>query len=68
MLRATVDEELFAGAAEHPEQGALGGLGALSRRDRVAIFTQAMTDVVFPGLERFGVDASEGRRWLAGRS
>jgi rubrerythrin len=65
MLRATVREELFTEEGEHPQQEALSGLGALSRRDRIDVCVATMTSVVFPGLERFGVDTSRGRRWLA---
>jgi len=64
MLRATVREELFTEEGEHPQHEVLSGLGALNRRDRIDVFVATMTSVVFPGLERFGVDTSHGHRWL----
>lgn len=69
MLDGTVTAELFTASddAEAETGEALAGLGALGRRDRASIFVRTMQSVVFPGLERFGVDASTGARWIEER-
>jgi len=64
MLAGTVDDEIFGSGADAAEQYALGGLGALPRRERVEIFRTSMTEIVFPGLEHFGIDTTRGREWL----
>jgi hypothetical protein len=66
MLESTIDDEIFGeeGVASEPIETVLAGLGALSRADRRALFVETMLGVVFPGLERFGVDTGEGSRWL----
>lgn len=65
ILRATVEEELFVPGQEHPLQAELGGLGSLSRAERLRLFEETMRAVTFPGLSRFGIDASLGEQWLA---
>ncbi|WP_434048570.1 MULTISPECIES: ferritin-like domain-containing protein [Sorangium] len=67
MLAGTVHEEVFSSGAEHPEQGALSGLGALGRGERRRIFDETMRLVVLPGLRRFGIDTGRGEQWLAER-
>ncbi|WP_437282279.1 ferritin-like domain-containing protein [Sorangium sp. So ce375] len=67
MLAGTVHEELFSSRAEHPEQDALSGLGALDRAERRRIFDETMRLVVFPGLRRFGIDTGRGEQWLTER-
>lgn len=67
MLAGTVSEELFASWAEHPAQETLSGLGALDRADRRRIFCDTLSQVIFPGLQRFGVDTARGENWLAER-
>lgn len=64
MLRATVEDELFSGAAEDPAWRELARLGALSRASRLRLFAETMQSVVFPGLARFGVDIALGAAWL----
>jgi hypothetical protein len=64
MLAGTVSDELFDEREAHPMEEALNGLGALSRKERLSIFDESMNAIVFPGLERFNVDTSHGRRWL----
>jgi hypothetical protein len=62
MLAGTVTEELFrVGDDADPD---LAGYGALSREDRAHIFTATMRELVFVGLERFGIDTSAGAQWL----
>jgi hypothetical protein len=67
MLAGTVQDELFTASAEHAEREALSGLGALDRSARRRIFEGTMRLVVFPGLERFGVDTASGEKWLEER-
>ena len=67
MLAGTVNDELFSSSAEHREREALCGLGALDRGGRRRIFEETMRLVVFPGLQRFGVDTARGERWLNAR-
>ncbi len=62
MLAQTVGEELFAAGPDADAD--LGGLGALSRLDRQQVVVGSLQQVIFPGLERFGVDTSAGKRWL----
>jgi hypothetical protein len=66
MLEGTVTDDLFrdGGDTSPDAQEALAGLGALRQRDSKAFFAATMRQVVFPGLERFGVDTSAGARWL----
>ena len=63
-LELTIDDELF--AAGSGDSG-LNGLGALDRGTRRALFVETLDEVVFPGLEKFGVDAEAVRQWLQGR-
>jgi hypothetical protein len=63
MLAQTVGDELFAAGPDVDAD--LAGLGALSRRDRQEVVVESLEHVIFPGLERFEVDTSAGRRWLA---
>ncbi len=69
MLSATVKEgELFSRCPEPAVAEELPALGALTRRQRRDIFCRVLNEVVFPGLEQFGVDASGGRQWLEARN
>jgi hypothetical protein len=63
MLAGTVNDEIFSTASDIAYD--LDGLGALSRTRRRTTFEQTMRTVVFPGLERFGIDTAAGERWLA---
>lgn len=67
LLSATVREQLFAGGPEHEAQAALTGLGSLPKERRAELVAATLTEVVFLGLARFGVDTTLGRRWLAAR-
>jgi hypothetical protein len=65
MLEATLGDELFVAAeAPDPRLTELAGLGSLERPERQRIVREALASVVFPGLERFGIDTGPGRRWL----
>jgi ferritin-like protein len=62
MLEGAITEELFR-AGEDAGDG-LTGYGALNRENRWALFIETMRQIVFPGLERFGVDISAGEQWI----
>jgi hypothetical protein len=68
MLEATVGEELFSTEIRpDPKLTELAGLGALELGDRQRMVRDTLQGVVFPGLERFGVETSLGRHWLEAR-
>jgi hypothetical protein len=67
MLAGTVTNELFEAGEPSREDDALAGRGALPRRERAELFAATMREVVFPGLERLGIDADQGRIWLSTR-
>ncbi len=68
MLAATLGDELFQTSAPGPIDATLSGYGALERAERVRVTRECFFDVIFPGLERFGIDASYGKRWLTERT
>ncbi len=65
MLAGTIDTGLFgeAPADEDPEE--LLRLGVLPLSKKREVFLGTLEQVVFPGLEKFGVDPAPGRQWLA---
>jgi hypothetical protein len=66
MLAGTVTDELFS-PGEAVGESALEGLGALGRPRRLVLFAASMREVVFPGLERFGVHTAAAEAWLTAR-
>jgi Rubrerythrin len=64
MLRGTVDEGFFAKAPPEAEGAELLRHGVLPHARKREVFVRTLLDVVFPGLERFGVDAAPARAWL----
>ena len=64
ILSGTVTEEIFQSADSNPIEEQMLGLGALQRSHRLKLFTTCMNELVFPGLERFGISAQSGRDWL----
>ena len=67
MLSGTVDDRLFSTA---PSQGEPDGLlrhGVLPHARKREVFVLALLDVIFPGLDRFGVDSGPARSWLTER-
>lgn len=66
MLSATLSEELFMPTTEASAlDTTLAGFGALERAERRRVVREALSTVIFPGLERFGIDARRGRAWLS---
>jgi Rubrerythrin len=68
MLAGAAGESLFAPALPELEDPDLPRDGVLPHSVKRAIFTGTLEGVVFPGLERFGIDAGPARAWLAARA
>jgi hypothetical protein len=69
MLDATLGDEFFTSrASPDPSETALAGLGVLDRPERRRIVCETLELVVFPGLERFGIDTALGRTWFRERT
>ncbi|MEP7053212.1 MAG: ferritin-like domain-containing protein [Pseudomonadota bacterium] len=67
MLRDTLGRDFFDSPMQlEPRANELAGLGFLERPERQRIVRETLDHVIFPGLDRFGVDTVLGRRWLAG--
>ena len=66
MLAGTIDESLFAAPPADEDPEGLLRLGVLPLEKKREVFLGTLEQVVFPGLEKFGVDPEPGRRWLAG--
>lgn len=68
MLRSTLADELFEPSADADAMDrALAGFGSLERAERRRVVRETLNAVVFPGLERFGIDTRRGRAWFAER-
>lgn len=67
MLSGTVDGGLFAPADAELESPGLLRHGVLPHSQKRAIFAGTLEGVVFPGLEKFGIDTGPGRAWLSAR-
>ena len=65
MLAGTIDEGLFGAPPADEDPEGLLRLGVLSLSKKREVFLGTLEQVVFPGLEKFGVDPEPGRRWLA---
>lgn len=65
MLAGTIDPGLFSTAPPDEDPEGLLRLGVLPLAKKREVFLGTLEQVVFPGLERFGVDPEPGRRWLA---
>lgn len=65
MLRGHVEPGLFGPAPPGLDDDELPEHGVLPHALRRALFVRTMEDVVFPGLEAFGVGAGPARAWLA---
>ena len=68
LLANAVTDELFETPEVDDPNGPIQTLGALPRESRFKLFSVSLTELVFPGLERFGVDTQSGKQWLAGRT
>jgi len=68
MLRGATDTELFAPVPAEYDDGALLEHGVLPHRMKRQVFARTLEEVVFPGLEAYGVDTVPARRWLGAQS
>ncbi len=66
MLEGSVDADLFLPVSPEREDEALLEHGVLPHRWKREVFIRTLEEVVFPGLERCGVDAAAARSWLEG--
>ncbi|QDE90313.1 hypothetical protein BHS06_15780 [Myxococcus xanthus] len=64
MLEESVSPRLFAKGLSDAEGAMLLAHGVLPHARKLEVFIQALHDVVFPGLERCGVDTTPGRQWV----
>jgi len=65
LLDATLGDRFFSpSATEDPRLKELAGLGSLELSERQRIVRETLDQVVFPGLERFGIETTLGRCWL----
>jgi hypothetical protein len=67
MLQGNAPADLFQAAPPELEDEALLDLGVLPHSIKRAVFGETLEQVVFPGLERFGVDPGPAREWLEAR-
>jgi len=69
MLSGTVDDGLFSGAdaESETETDELLRHGVLPHSRKRETFVRTLEEVVFPGLEKFDIDAAPARGWLAAR-
>lgn len=67
MLAGTVPENFFDAPAGPYDSPALLEHGVLPHSRKQGIFAASLDEVIFPGLESFGVDSQPARRWLASR-
>jgi hypothetical protein len=65
MLSGAAGDGLFAAADAELESAELVRDGVLPHSTKRAIFTGTLEGVVFPGLEKFGIDTGPARAWLA---
>ena len=64
MLAGTIDESLFGAPPADEDAEGLLRLGVLPLEKKREVFLGTLEQVVFPGLEKFGVDPEPARRWL----
>jgi hypothetical protein len=67
MLSGTIDEGLFADALPEGNDSELLRHGVLPHAKKREVFVRTLLDVVFPGLDNFGVDSGPARAWLEQR-
>jgi len=65
MLAGTIDQGLFGAPPPDEDPEGLLRLGVLPLEKKREVFLGTLEQVVFPGLEKFGVDPEPGRAWLA---
>jgi hypothetical protein len=64
MLRGAAGPDLFAAAGAEHEDATLLEHGVLPHAAKRQLFTRTLDEVVFPGLQAYGIDTAPARRWL----
>ena len=64
LLDIAVEDELFDTPDPDDPDAATMSLGTLPKTERSRLFVAAISELVLPGLEHFGVDIQPGRRWI----
>jgi len=64
MLRGAADADLFAPVPAERDDAALLEHGVLPHHVKRQVFARTLEEVVFPGLEAYGIDTVPARRWL----
>lgn len=65
LLDATLGHDFFAAASSDDARLAeLAGVGSLEPSERQRVVRETLEQVIFPGLERFGIETALGQRWL----
>jgi len=67
MLEGSAAPDLFEAVPAAREDPRLLEYGVLPHRLKREVFVRALEEVVFPGLQRFGVETRPGRAWLASK-
>jgi hypothetical protein len=67
MLDGNAPPDLFADVGPEREDERLLRFGVLPHALKREVFVETLEQVVFPGLERFGVDTAAARAWLSER-
>lgn len=64
MLMGAAAADLFSPASPESDDPALVEHGVLPHGVKLRVFTRTLEEVVFPGLDAYGVDTGPARRWL----
>jgi hypothetical protein len=67
MLQGSIEADLFLLAPLEREDEKLLEHGVLPHSLQRELFTSTLQEVIFPGLERFGIDSAPARAWLERR-
>lgn len=68
MLEGTIADGLFEQSPVELESPQLLEHGVLPHSSKRSIFVGTLSEVIFPGLEKLGVDPGPGREWLSHKS
>ena len=68
LLDAAIEDELFDTPDPDDPDAATMCLGTLPKVERARLFHAAVSELILPGLEHFGIDARSGHLWLEKRS
>ena len=68
LLEAAIEDELFDTPDPDDPDAATMCLGALPKVERARLFQSAVSDLILPGLEHFGIDTTAGQKWLNTRA